>query len=303
MFVLSPSNVPWNQCLFPVMKPHFYAAGHAFTANIEDTDCFLIDLHVRQFDYKQEEIDYCVMSGKPVVTFDEWDRGGMSSDEWPFPLTLQQGQLFVFNWGSGKMNVSEDENSIHFCRLFDKTNQSIKNLYPYEKPYSYEEPLLTPEQLFERPFDICYIANTSPSREAIAKALREDGRLKCDILLGGKKLEWVDFLKRHKQAKLFISSGAGGFTDERVQCLFSVAGVIRERSNQLLLHDFTHGVDCLRVDNPPTKKDLDEIYEVVNDKERLYDIYKTGYDFVKKYYSSEYISNNILEIIKKHGLI
>lgn len=286
-FIISPANVPLNPVLFPEMKPHFCAAGHTFTANMKEADCFLIDLHSRLSPYDQVHIDYILDSGKPLVIFDEWDRGGMSFDLYPQPLNAQQEQIFNHIHHKGIKNVQ-------FCRLLNKMEERPSNLHPYEKPFAHEEPFLTPDELFSRPYDICFIANSAPSREAIAKAIREDGRLKCDILLGGQKLEWVDFLQRHKQAKLFISSGAGGFTDERVQCLFSVSGIIRERSNQLLLHDFDC---CLRVDNPPTKEDLDIIYETVNDKEKLYKKYKDGYDLVKTYYSKEYISNDILKKI------
>tara|TARA_R110000868_G_scaffold243012_1_gene498714 strand:+ start:390 stop:1274 length:885 start_codon:yes stop_codon:yes gene_type:complete len=291
IYLLSPESVPMNQVLFPTFGKTFRERGHEFVSRIEDCDVVFFDLHTRIADYNQHDIDFAKHFFVPIVTFDEWDRGGMSSEVWPLPLTEQQKDVFWYNG---------DRKFVNFCRLLDKTKQHTPCLYPYEKPILFEEPLLTPDELFHRYYDICYIANQSPSRDAIAKALLEDGRLKCYILIGGKKLEFSDFLKRHKNAKLFISSGAGGFTDERVQCLFSVAGIIRERSNQLLLHDFIHQENCLRIDNPPTKQDLDNIFEVVNNKERLYEIYKNGYDFVKKFYSKEYIATNILETIKKH---
>jgi len=293
IFLLSPESVPMNQVLFPTFEKTFKEKGHEFVSRIEDCDVVFFDLHSRVAEYNEDDIEWLSHCVIPVVTFDEWDRGNMSNEVWPFPLTEQQRLVDVF---IGTVQ------GVHFCRLMDKKQSYLKNVFPYEKPILFEEPLLTTDELFNREYDICYIANQSPSRDAIAKALLEDGRLKCDILIGGKKLEFSDFLNRHKNAKLFISSGAGGFTDERVQCLFSVAGIIRERSNQLLLHDFIHQENCLRIDNPPTKQDLDNIFDVVNDKERLYEIYKNGYDFVKKYYSKEYMATYILETLKKEGI-
>jgi len=293
IYMLSPQSVPLNPCLFPTFRKTFHSNGHEFVDRISDCDVVFFDLHTRVADYNEYEIDWLSNAIVPVVTFDEWDRGNMSKEVWPFPLTPQQELVDVFD---------STLHTVHFCRLMDKKQAYPENLYPYEKPISYEEIIHSPDEIFNREYDICYIANQSPSRDAIAKALMEDKRLKCDILIGGKKLEFTDFLNRHKNAKLFISSGAGGFTDERVQCLFSVAGIIRERSDQVLLHDFVHQETCLRIDNPPTKEDLDAIFEVVNDKQKLYDIYKSGYHFVKKYYSEEYIATYILETLKKEGI-
>lgn len=291
-FCLSPESVPMNQVLFPTFVQTFWAAGHEFTVNIKEADIVLFDLHTRIAPYKQSDIDWLSANFIPVATFDEWDRGSMSNDEWPNPLTLQQEQIFGYLDGGRKM--------VHFCRLLDKTKTYPENLYPYEKPYSYIEPPLSPDELFDRPFDIAYIANDAPNRRRIAEALAADRRLKCDILLGAKKLEFPEFLARHKRAKFFISSAAGGYTDERVQCLFSVAAIIRQRTDQLLLHDFGHGENCLRIDSPPTKQDLDTIVEAANNKELLYYIYTKGINFVKTYYSAEYIAKDILGKIEKH---
>lgn len=285
--IISPQGVPMNPVLFPNLISTFEAGGHSFVDSIVNCDCVLFDLHSRQFFYNENDIDYLCQTKIPIATFCEWDRGGLSVDEWPSPTLHQQRKVF-------EHIKNNNVKAVHFCRLLDKTKKYPPNLHPYEKPYSYEEPLLSAEELFNREYDICFIANESPSRKAIEKAIIEDGRFMYITRIGEKKLEFGDFLNLHKKAKLFISSGAGGFTDERVQCLFSIAGIIRERSNQLLLHDFD---GCLRIDSPPTKEDLDIIYEIINDKDKLYKKYKSGYDFVKTYYSKEYIANDILKKI------
>lgn len=291
-YTLSPSDVPENQILFPMLRPVFIEKGHSFVNNIEESDCVLFDLHARQFDYKQSDINWVISSGIFVATFDEWDRGGMSSDKWPYPLTDQQESVFhniVINF----------RNSIHFCRLLDKRFPYSREVYPYEKPISYEEPLLTPEELFNRTYDICFIANHSPSRERIAKAIERDGRLKSIIRIGEPKVEFNNFVNVHRTAKLFISSGAGGYTDERKQCLFSIAGLIQEDHDQLLLHPFAHLENCIKISNPPTQSELDIIFEYCNNKDLLYSIYKSNYDFMKTFYSESYISNFILDKIEK----
>lgn len=280
--------------MFPLFKPTFYAKGHTFTANIEAADCVLIDLHSRISQYDQSEIDYVLSSGVPVATFDEWDRGGLSVDKWPNPLTVQQRQVFdSFTFG-GK--------HLHFCRLLDKNKEYPSYLYPFEKPYFYEEPIVSEDELFARPYDLCFIANTSPQREVIAAALRSDKRLKCIIKLGEPKMpfnEWVDL---HRQSKLFVSASAGGYSNERIQNLFSISALIQERTDQLLLHPFSHAMNCLKVHQPPTQLDLQTIHEVVNDKKRLYQIYINGFNFVKQYYSKEYIAADMIAKIEKHLL-
>lgn len=291
IYLLSPEGVPMNQVLFPTMIKTFEERGNVFVNGIDNCDTVFFDLHSRLSDYQQSDIDFVLQSNVPIVTFDEWDRGNMSSDEWPHPLTDQQYQIFA---------TIQNSRFVHFCRLLDKTKKQLPNLFPYEKPILYEETILSSSELFERPYDVVFLANTSPSREAIGQALLNDKRLKCHVSLGAQKIPFNIFVEWHKRGKLFVSSGAGGFTDERCQNLFSVAGIIRERSNQLLANDFIHLENCLRIDNPPSKQDLDTLYQIVNDKERLYEIYMNGYRFMKTHYSEEAMSNYILDTIQKH---
>ena len=292
-YTLSPESVPENQVLFPTIRPYFISQGHCFVDLIEEADVVLFDLHSRIGGYSEKDIEFICLGGVPVATFDEWDRGNMSADIWPFPLTRQQEEV-------SEALIKHKVRTVHFCRLLDKTKEPYNNIFPYEKPILYEEPFLTPDDLFNRPLDICFISNSSPSREKIAQALIEDGRLKCHISLGAEKIPFDDFVKEHKKAKLFLSSGAGGYSNERPQHLFSIAAILQERTDQLLLHPYTHLYNCLMIDSPPTKEDIDTIVEVVNDKERLYGIYKAGYEFMKQNYSAEAVASDILQKILKH---
>lgn len=294
-YTLSPDRVPENPVLFPNIRPTFIANGHVFVDRIEECDVVLLDLHTRVADYKESDIDWVLNNRVPMVTFDEWDRGGMSEDSWPYPLTKQQREIFN-HYQDNKKPIRW----VHFCRLMSKGDIYA---YPYEKPIFYEEPLLTPDELFNREWDIIYLANSAPSRNSIAEAIKKDGRFKYVISLGQEKIPFEQFLNIHKQGKMFISSGAGGATDERCQCLFSIAGIIRERSNQLLLDDFLHLENCLRIDSPPTKKDLDCIFDVVNDKEKLYKIYKNGVDFMQKKFTPEYFASYVLHKMKDYEII
>jgi hypothetical protein len=270
IFLLSPNDVPPNPHLFPQWIETWESKGHQIVNRINEAEVIMIDLHSRLSDYDNNDIDFVLQCKTPLISFDEFDKGGMSLLDWPDPLTDQQAKIFdhIYN---------DNIKAVHFCRLLNKKNKYPSNVFPYEKGILYEEELLTAEQLFDRPLDVCFVANHAPSREKIANALLQDGRLKCHISIGATKIPFNDFVNQHKRAKLFISSAAGGFGDERKQALFSVSGIISQRTDQLLLHDFTHLENCLKIDSPPTKKDIDTIYETVNDKERLYEIYKNGY--------------------------
>jgi hypothetical protein len=292
-YTISPQGVPENPHLFPMWRPTFVDRGHEFVDRIEKCDAVLFDLHTRIGKYNDDELDYIVYNRTPMATFCEWDRGGMSKEVWPQPLTDQM-QLFFY-----RVEAIEQKR-VHFGRLFDKTKPPPSNFYPYEKAIIHEEPMLSPDEIFNRPYDIVWIANTAPRRERLKQALEADGRLKCKIILGAQKIPFNEWINAHREGKMFVSCSGGGFTDERCQHLFSIAGIIRERTNQLLLHDLTDLVNCCRVSEEHIKFEIDAIVKVVNDKERLYSIYRNGYEFMKTYYTKEYIANNILETILKH---
>lgn len=294
-YTISPEGIPPNPVLFPTFVNQFLKEGHTFTYVVSEADVFLLDLHTRISDYSETILYKVKESGKPIVTFDEWDRGCMSSDEWPNPLTRQQQDIF--------QHIQSGIKTSHFCRLLDKTKFLPPYLYPYEKPILYEEPFCTPDDLFNREYDICYIANSAPNRDAIAQGLVNYGKLRCHIALGQKKLEFPEFLQWHKRAKLFINSSAGGYTCERPQLLFSVAGMIRQNTNQLLLHDFTDLVNCIRISSPPKREELDIIYNIVNQKYQLHDLYSRTYSFIKEYYSKDYIAAYILNVLKQNEII
>jgi len=290
LYLLSPEGVPMNQHLFPMFIDEWERQGVRVVDDIESADVVLFDLHSRIADYKEYDIDYILRNDLPIATFDEWDRGNMSKDVWPKPLTNQQANVMAHRMGR----------SVHFCRLLDKRLSLPKNIYPYEKPYFIDEGLLTPDELFNRPIDVTYIANTAPNREEIKKAFEADGRLKCNFILGAEKLPFDKWVDENRKSKFTISASGGGYSDEKKQNLFSICAIIQERTKQLLLHPLVHEIHCLKISQPPTKEDLDVIFNIVNDKERLYEIYKNGYEYMKKYYSSNYIASDILSKIKQH---
>lgn len=294
VYLLSPQFVLPNPHLFKLWVDEWGRQGCEMVGNIADADTVFIDLHSRIADYSRSDMDVLIgCTDKTLVTFDEFDKGGMSKLEWPEPLNQQQKTIFDH---IEKNNI----NAVHFCRLLNKKNKYPSNVFPYEKPYFFDFGLLSENDIWDRPYDIVWIANTAPQREMLKNTLEKDGRLKCKIILGGEKLPLKNWIDEHKKGKMFVSWSAGGYGDEKIQHLFSIAPFIKENNDQLFLHDFTHLKNCIRPNPSPTTKDIDTIVEIVNDKKSLYEIYKNGYDFVKEYYSAEYIAKYILSKIEKH---
>lgn len=291
-YTLSP-NVPENPVLFPMMRPTIIEQGHSFVGNVGDCDVVLWDMHTRISDYDQSVLDKIVSLKLPVISFDEYDRGGLSTEGWPQPLTPQMESFWV-HMTMLKMGKA------HFCRLMDKTLSFPKNVYPFEKPILFEQGLVSPDDLFNRPYDIVFIANSAPQREHLKRILELNAKLKCKIVLGGVKMPFHEWVDEHRNGKLFISWSAGGYSDERMQALFSVAGIIRENNDQLLPHDLRHLHTAVRLSSIPTKEDLGTLVQIVNNKGRLYDIYKNGYEFMKAHYSKEAIAKYFLDKIIKH---
>ncbi len=292
-YLLSPYGVPMNQVLFPTFIKTFQEEGHDFVSRIEDCEICMVDLHTRIADYDQRDVNWLCSSSVMVITFDEWDRGGMSDVIWPFPLTNQQEQIFDHCRLDGIKHA-------HFCRLLNKNDILDSRMYPYEKAIHYEEPITTADDIFNREYDVTYIANSAPSREKIKEVFEADGRIKCNIVLGAKKLPFNEWVDANRKSKFFIAASGGGYSCEKKQNLFSISAILQERTDQLLIHPFVHGENCLKFDQPPTKEDLDAIVEIVNDKERLHELYMNGYNFMKQYYSKESIASDILIKIIKH---
>lgn len=292
VYILTPNSVLPNPHLFPQFVKTWAERGWHFVRSIEDAEIVLWDLHSRISGYDQRDIDWIVDKRVGLVGFDEWDRGGMSTEDFPFPLTSQQNEVFA---------CLHKIKSIFFCRLMDKTKSYAPyKIFPYEKPIMHEEPMYSKEELFNREYDITFIANSAPQRERIAKAFMDDGRLKCNISLGAQKIPLQKWVDEHRKAKFFMSCSGGGFTDERAQHLFSISAHLREATNQVRLEPYSDGINCIEVPDPPTKEQLDIIADVCSDKERLFSIYEAGYRFMKTYYSHKHIATNIAETVEKH---
>lgn len=226
-----------------------------------------------------------LITDKMVVFFDEHDYGGMSKETFPYKYEV-------------------NNRDIYFVRKMDKTKTYPPNVYPYEYTIQKDFPITTKEELYSRPYDICFIGNESPTRRNVVKGLEEAG-FKMDVHWTSEKgkISHEEWLNRHRQSKLFLSADGGGFSDERSYQLITIAGFLKNKNNHLQVYPFTDAVSCLEVSEHPTQEELEGLKAVLNDPDYLYEIYTEGVGHMKKYYSEEARCKYILSILKREGVL
>lgn len=276
-----------SDLLFDTFISAFEGKGHKIVNHIQEGDVVFFDVYSRLGTYYLPDVDYANLSGLPVVMFDATDYGGMSKEEWHKPRVFLNNQV------------------IYFIRKMDKTLEYPKWVYPYEV-IIYPDHDFTPvskEELFNRPYDICFIGNTSPTRQNVVNGLLNAG-FKMDIHWTNEKgkLSHDEWLDRHRQAKFFLSADGGGFSDERSYQLITIAPMLKNRNNHLQANPFKDGVNCWQTDELPTRFDIEDLQLVLSDKNMLYDIYISGIDHMKKYYTAEYRAEYILKTLEENGI-
>jgi hypothetical protein len=92
IYLLSPEITP-NPHLFPMFVPHWEELGSKVVDRIQDADVVFCDLHTRIAGYNERDFEWMIKHEPKAVSFCEWDRGGMSKERWPNPLTEQQRMM------------------------------------------------------------------------------------------------------------------------------------------------------------------------------------------------------------------
>jgi hypothetical protein len=300
IFLLNPIGKSTPD-LFPSFIPIFKRLGHEVVEDINEATCVFFDAYSGVGTYDRDILDRVIVKKLPVIFWDETDFGGMSNERFLNTDTgLKPHEEFLLDC------VSEGISHIYFMRKYDKTKGFPKWVYPYEKCL-YEDcdfPLATKEELVSRPYDICWIGNTSPQRQNIVNGLvnagfkmyvhwtNEKGKIPHD--------EWLDL---HRQARAFIESDGGGFSSERPYQLITIGAMIRQRNNQLFAHPWTDEFNCIEIgdsDGVVAQEDINKIKSLTPDQ--LYDIYLNGIRHINKHYTYESRAKYILEILKENGL-
>lgn len=296
-YFISPTEYS-SPDLYPSFIETFKNNGHEIINDINSAEVVLFDFHTRLGEYNQSVLDIAIKKTLPIISFDEWDRGAMSLDEWPYPLTEQQ-LLFI------NAIQNNGNRAIHFVRKLDKTKEYPSNIYPYEKCLMNDFPLTTPNELFSRPYEIFFGGNKSTARLRLIKGLLGSSQFNMDIHWTHEKgkLSQEEWVNRARQSKLFLTADGAGFTDERMQQLITVSPMLKQKSNHYQVVPFADCVNCLMISEQPTEDEIKEIKRVLQDKEYLYEVYLLGIDHAKKYYTQEWRSLYVLKILTENNII
>lgn len=261
------------------------------TTNPNDADYCFMEVNSSPAFYDVAPLD--INKSLPLVCFDNREYGPMQKEDWS-PID----DIFA----ARSIDWVPLHPIIYFVRNMDKTKEYPPNVHPYDWPY-FEEcdfPPVTKDELFNRPFDCCLTSVASPTREQFVNSLFKDGRLKTyfEFRDHTERIQHKDWINEYRMCgKCFINCDGGGFTDERIQQLFSLAVILKNKNNHRPNNPFTDKVNCIEISEHPTKEELDWLVKIVNDKEWLYEIYLNGIAHVKKYYSKEYLSEYVQRII------
>lgn len=291
IFFLSPIGC-YTKELFLTFIETFVNNGHTIVSNIEEADTIFLDLFSGLGNYDHSLVNYTRDHRLPCIIFDATDYGAMSKE------------IFYVN---SIAHLKIKCKIIYFMRKMDKTISYPSWIYPYEVCYYKDHDFkpISKEELFNRPVDITFIGNQSPTRNNVCNGLIN--HFKCDFILGEERLEHEGWLNRHRLSKFFISADGGGYTDERAQQLFSIAPMIKQRNNQLVLNDFEDVYECVKVgdyegNGTISALDISNIGLVISNQNWLYDMYLKGIHKMKTYFSEEFRANYILETLKKEGV-
>jgi hypothetical protein len=298
--------------LFDTFEKTFAEQGHCIVGNINDADVVFFDGHSGLYPYNDSEIDTVIYKNLPVVFFDQFDYFSGNGYKNTWKERYLSAVVNAEHWAKAVYRFKDHLLfKVHFMRKMSKTIQYLPNVYPLEliqypdhdfKPVSKEE-------LFSRPFDFCFIGNKAAPRNNLCSWLARYFR--CDFVLGEPRIEHNEWLNRHRQAKFFIECGGGGesgggFRSERTYQLITIAARLACYDEQIVKNDFVDMEDTVIAGDSlgnVNQYDVNKISQVLNDKERLYEIYLKGIERIHKYFNAEYRAKYILEILEENNII
>ncbi len=285
--------------LFDTMVSTFLEQGHEIVREVGKADICFFDVHGMAGEFDMDCISSVIKNKIKVAIFDDVDYGNMSDKNrwfWFRPTDAKDKYESILSDFVNECSVT------YFMRKMDRTSQYPEWVYPYEliQYPDHDFPPTTKEELFNRPYDICFIGNTSPTRENVCTELST--YFKCDFILGQTRVEHDAWLNRARQAKMFLTADGGGFTEERPYQLITIAPMLRQRNNHLQSHPFKDGINCWEVDEHPTRFDIEDLQLLLSEPDTLFDIYISGIEHMKKYYSAEYRANYILKTLHNNAI-
>ncbi len=296
---LHPNNYA-NPHLFPTYRKTFEANGHTETINPnEATHCF-VELVSGDVKYNNDILKQVFELKIPIVCFDNREYGVMETSKWFFfqhnliPLSYIEYVL---------VSAIMRDRCIYFMRTMIKGEKYPDNVFPYDWAYfnGCDFPPVSKEELFNRPYDVCFIGVEAPTRRNIINGLLKDGRLKVKFKFNDHltRLPHDQWINQYRESKLFLECDGGGLASEKFLQLFSVCPMLKNINQHNMALPFTDGINCVEIDQDKMGEEIDKIVDIVNYKEWLYDIYTEGINHMKKYYAEESVSKYVLSKINE----
>jgi len=290
------------------VSPQLFETFSFEKSDIENADVCFFDMHNGFDGYDFSVIHEVVERRLPVVYFDFSDHIGAEDlrvnwfgfDNWRGLESNSQDWAVAL-----KLFISNNLLRIYFMRKMSVRESYQPFVYPIELTL-YPNHDFAPAakwELTSRPYDMTFIGNSSPCRANMVCDLVPD--FKINYLFTLVRLENAAWINEHYKGKFFIEADGGGFGSERFLQLMFIAPMVRQRNDQKYAYPFTDMVNCVEVGNGwgrISKNDVEKLQSVLQDKDKMYDIYMGGMEHIKKYYSDEARNNYIENILKLNGL-
>ena len=256
--------------------------------------------------YDEAVLEGVIIRRTPVVFFDNFDYHGYPGYECPWSgkndwidmLKIPDQQWAQFMYAASRPGNCK---ILYFMRKMQISQSYPDWVFPLEYPLFDYYPLASRDALFNRPFDVCLLANASLPRMNAMDDLKADGRLKVDAAMMPVRIPHNDWVDRHRQAKLFVEADAS-MGSERPQRLMTVAPMLRVRSDHRLpfpREDMIHQVVVGDYDGHISKADVDKILSVVNNPDLLFSIYTKGAEHMIKHYSMDARCTYVIDIMER----
>jgi len=281
IITISPNNYI-NPHLFPTYKETFETNGHTFTDNPNECTHYFLEVVSGTVNYTST-LNVVKERNIPIIVFDNREFHVM---------------------GTGKWNPIDLDASIYFVRTMIKGEEYPDNVFPYDWTYfnGCNFPPVSKEELFNRPYDVCFIGVEAPTRKSIIDGMVNDGRLKVKYKFNDHltRLPHYQWINEYRESKLFLECDGGGLASEKFLQLFSISPMLKNVNQHKMAFPFTDGINCIEFDQDKMEEEIEKVVDILNHKEWLYDIYIGGIDHMKTFYSEEAVSKYVLKIINNN---
>ncbi len=290
------------------------ALGHSVVEEAQHADVALLSLRWGRQDY-DGELARAICFRLPFVTFDfmdyviwpvrsEWFAWGPSPNfkeldthptywNMPWKLALQAVEA------AGLLKI-------YFMRYMQKGQVYPSWVRPIEQAMYAGSDYPLSSDVGKRPFDLCFVGTPSHYRATLLCHLIESRMFTIDWEWPFQRMEWLPWIERHRQAKMFIEINGGGQGSDRPCELIRAAPMLKQRSSRRWVYDWTDGVNCLEIANDrgvPQPGDLESLRHLLDDHVWLQEMYEKGAAFAEAKFSQRARVEYVLNVLKEMSVV